>query len=85
MADNTPSDKYHYQLTVHTGTKKGAGTTSNVFLVVGGDSSQTDVRQLKDTTEKVYCIYPINNGDVHISHQYNTPFQAHFLVGRINV
>ena len=56
-----PRDCYHYHMTVHTGTKRGAGTTSRVFFVVGGEDGQTEIRKLQDTTDKVLSKGSVNN------------------------
>ena len=53
LADNTSADKYHYHMTVHTGVRRMAATTSNVFFVVAGEQHTTDVRKLEDTHGKV--------------------------------
>ena len=53
MEDNLPSDKYHYQMTVYTGTKKQAGTTSKISFILSGDECDTGVRRLFDGKRKV--------------------------------
>ncbi len=52
MSDNSPTDVYHYRMTVYTGTKRSAGTESNVFFMVSGEDSETEVRKLQDVTKK---------------------------------
>ena len=56
MEDNLPSDKYHYQMTVYTGTKKQAGTTSKISFILSGDECDTGVRRLFDGKRKVHSI-----------------------------
>ena len=53
LEDNLPSDKYHYQMTVYTGTKKQAGTISKISFILSGDESDTGVRRLFDGKRKV--------------------------------
>ena len=53
MEDNLSSDKYHYQMTVYTGTKKQAGTTSKISFILSGDECDTGVRRLFDGKRKV--------------------------------
>jgi len=52
LEDNLPSDQYHYQITVYTGTKKLAGTKSKVSFIISGDDSDTGVRRLADGKRK---------------------------------
>ncbi len=48
MIDNLPIDTYHYLITVHTGVGKESGTTSNISLVMSGESGDSGVRRLAD-------------------------------------
>lgn len=52
LADNTPTDVYHYRLVVYTGGRRGAGTASRVFFMVAGEDSETEVRRLQDAANK---------------------------------
>jgi hypothetical protein len=36
LADNNPSDRYHYQMVVVTGQRRGAGTRSKVSVHIDG-------------------------------------------------
>ena len=56
LNDNTILDTYHYEITVVTGMRKGAGTKSKVFLVLFGSEGDTEVRALDDGRRKVMHI-----------------------------
>ena len=62
LLDNTPSDKYHYQMAVHTGMRHMAGTISKVYFLITGENEGTEVRMLEDVSKKVsnFCCI-INN------------------------
>ena len=53
LSDNHDMDEYEYEVDVVTSTKKGAGTTSNVYIIVVGDEGDSGIRQLKDGQRKV--------------------------------
>ncbi|XP_064637018.1 polycystin-1-like protein 2 [Lineus longissimus] len=61
LEDNLPSDTYHYQLAVHTGVRKGAGTKSRVSLILSGDESDTGVRELSDGQRKGFLRGSVMN------------------------
>ena len=72
LLDNTPGDRYHYQMTVHTGMRHMAGTTSKVYILITGENEASEVRKLEDISEKVddFCCI-INNffsSDENINH-----------------
>eukprot|EP00794_Sanderia_malayensis_P008988 gene8988-9948_t len=48
LPDNKPDHHYLYQITVWTGMRREAGTTSNVYFILSGDNGDTDIRHLKD-------------------------------------
>lgn len=60
LSDNTPEDGYHYQMTVHTGMRKNAGTESTVFFMLGGEQGDTEVRKLEDTLKRVRIVISLN-------------------------
>ena len=53
LEDNLPTDTYHYQMTVCTGTKKTACTTSKISFILSGDDTDTGARRLYDGKRKV--------------------------------
>ncbi|XP_076348157.1 polycystin-1-like protein 2 [Tachypleus tridentatus] len=48
LDDNLASETYYYEITVYTGTRRGAGTKSNISFVLSGDVDDTGVRKLAD-------------------------------------
>ncbi|GFR75993.1 polycystic kidney disease protein 1-like 2 [Elysia marginata] len=48
LMDNYADDDYYYLLTVHTGLRKAAGTTSKVGFCIAGSLEETGVRVLSD-------------------------------------
>ena len=56
LADNYPEEKYYYLITVYTGMRRGAGTTSSVSFVLGG-ATNTGIRRLSDGYRQV-CQRP---------------------------
>ena len=54
FTDNAVGDSYHYHVTVHTGMRSGSGTTSNVFLMLGGENCDSEVRKVEDTLDRVH-------------------------------
>ena len=53
LEDNIPSETYYYHVTVQTGMKKNAGTTSTPSFILSGDEADTGVRNLIDGKRKV--------------------------------
>ena len=53
LEDNLPTDNYHYQITVQTGMRKKAGTTSKISFVLSGESNDSGARRLYDGHRKV--------------------------------
>ncbi|XP_065660232.1 uncharacterized protein LOC100197328 isoform X2 [Hydra vulgaris] len=49
LLDNQPEDNYLYQIIVNTGSRRNAGTKSNIFFTVVGDINDSGVRRLKDS------------------------------------
>ncbi|XP_067671787.1 polycystin-1-like protein 2 [Haliotis asinina] len=52
LRDNLLSDVYHYQVTVFTGMRRNAGTKSRVYLVLGGEQGDTEIRSLEDEKKR---------------------------------
>ncbi|XP_046579125.1 polycystic kidney disease protein 1-like 2 [Haliotis rubra] len=52
LRDNLLSDVYHYQVTVFTGMRRNAGTKSQVYLVLGGEQGDTEIRSLEDKNKR---------------------------------
>ncbi|XP_065653763.1 uncharacterized protein LOC136080701 isoform X2 [Hydra vulgaris] len=48
LSDNRAEDTYLYQIIVNTGTRRNAGTKSNIFFTVSGEVNDSGVRHLKD-------------------------------------
>ncbi|XP_065641474.1 uncharacterized protein LOC105847007 isoform X1 [Hydra vulgaris] len=48
LADNRDEDTYLYQIIVNTGSRKNAGTKSNIFFNVASELNDSGVRHLKD-------------------------------------
>ena len=53
LVENEEDDEYFYLVSVVTGVRIGAGTTSNVFLFLNGESGRTPARALYDGERKV--------------------------------
>ncbi|XP_062611467.1 uncharacterized protein LOC134273293 [Saccostrea cucullata] len=53
LPDNDPRDKYLYELTVFTGSRKGSGTTANVSFILTGEKAETPPRYLADEKRPV--------------------------------
>ena len=73
MVENDPFDRQFYEITVYTGFPANAGTTSNVYIELSGDESQTEARQLRDNSRKLFqsraenvflASYPKHIGDL---------------------
>ncbi|KAH9502342.1 hypothetical protein Btru_073502, partial [Bulinus truncatus] len=52
LVDNYAYDNYFYLITVHTGLRKSAGTTSNVNFTLSGESVDSGIRKLSDGVKK---------------------------------
>ena len=53
LIGNPQKSKHSYEIHVYTDSVKHAGTKSNVYFVVGGNKSQTQVRKMDDGERKV--------------------------------
>uniref|UniRef100_A0A2C9KRF7 PLAT domain-containing protein n=1 Tax=Biomphalaria glabrata TaxID=6526 RepID=A0A2C9KRF7_BIOGL len=53
LSDNYAYDDYFYLITVHTGLRKSAGTTSNVSFDLSGEHGDSGLRRLSDGVKKV--------------------------------
>lgn len=53
LADNEEIDVYFYLITVHTGIRKGSGTTSNVNCNLVGENNESGLRVLSDGINQV--------------------------------
>ncbi|XP_065681237.1 uncharacterized protein LOC105847748 isoform X2 [Hydra vulgaris] len=49
LLDNQDGDTYLYQIIVNTGSRRDAGTKSNIFFTVAGDLNDSGIRRLKDS------------------------------------
>uniref|UniRef100_A0A7M5V1G8 Polycystic kidney disease protein 1-like 2 n=2 Tax=Clytia hemisphaerica TaxID=252671 RepID=A0A7M5V1G8_9CNID len=54
LVGNQKSDKYLYQITVNTGTRREAGTTSNIYFNLSGTQGESGVRLLKDEENRAF-------------------------------
>ncbi|KAI8796885.1 polycystic kidney disease protein 1 2, partial [Biomphalaria glabrata] len=52
LSDNYAYDDYFYLITVHTGLRKSAGTTSNVSFDLSGEHGDSGLRRLSDGVKK---------------------------------
>lgn len=59
MEDNLPTDRYNYQIAVHTGVRQNASSTSNVCFILSGDDGDTGPRRLSDGKRPV--SFPFNS------------------------
>ncbi|XP_055995228.1 uncharacterized protein LOC125649388 [Ostrea edulis] len=53
LPDNDPRDKYLYEMTVFTGSRKGSGTSANISFILTGEKSETTPRYLADNKRPV--------------------------------
>ena len=58
--DNSICDNYFYQITVRTGSKREAETSSRIFFVVSGEYNATPLRVLADKEKTVSALLPHN-------------------------
>ena len=56
LEDNHPRDTYVYLVTVITGWRDNAGTTSTVAMFMTGESGQSDRHLLSDPKKKVFGV-----------------------------
>ena len=57
--DNNISDNYFYQITVQTGSRREADTSSKIFFIVNGEKGGTPLRILSDK-ENTVSFYSIS-------------------------
>ena len=57
LVGNQPHYRNFYKITVFTGLRRWAGTKSNVYFILSGEVADTDVRELKDTRDRVNVCY----------------------------
>lgn len=69
LMDNNPENKYLYEITVNTGSRRNAGTKSNVFFNASGDLCDSGVHHLTDPEREVFQT---NSSDVFIMSTPNT-------------
>ena len=62
LLDNLPSDEYHYQVTVFTGMGRNCGTKSRVYVVLGGEAEDSEIRCLLDEQKRVRLFQIYNTG-----------------------
>ena len=53
LVNNEDHHGYSYEVAVHTGMSRGAGTFSRVYFVLAGEMSTTPVRELDDGERNV--------------------------------
>ena len=53
MYGNSPGDGYIYKVTVFTGVRRGAGTKSNVSILLSGDKDDSGAKMLEDGQKSV--------------------------------
>ncbi|XP_047125391.1 uncharacterized protein LOC105844194 isoform X2 [Hydra vulgaris] len=54
LADNQDEDTYLYQIIVNTGSRRNAGTKSNIFLNITGEFNDSGARHLKDPERECF-------------------------------
>lgn len=54
LPDNDPRDTYCYEIHVHTGFVRGAGSSAEVSVVMNGSVGESDPRVLKDPARKTF-------------------------------
>ncbi|XP_065653883.1 uncharacterized protein LOC136071939 isoform X2 [Hydra vulgaris] len=54
LPDNSPEDSYLYQITVNTGDRIHAGTTSKIYFILAGDIAKTKTHRLIDTERQCF-------------------------------
>nr|XP_047143143.1 uncharacterized protein LOC105848477 isoform X3 [Hydra vulgaris] len=54
LLDNQYGDTYLYQIIVNTGSRRNAGTKSNIFFTVVGDLNDSGVRRLRDAERECF-------------------------------
>ncbi|XP_072050167.1 polycystin family receptor for egg jelly-like [Amphiura filiformis] len=54
LPDNSPTDRYYYEIVVVTGHRRNAGTQSKVSFIASGDQDETQVRMFRDDRRKVF-------------------------------
>lgn len=52
LDDNSDDNNYFYEVIVCTGSRKNAGTNSNVFINLTGENDESAVKQLKSSNKK---------------------------------
>ncbi|CAJ1078835.1 polycystic kidney disease protein 1-like 2 [Xyrichtys novacula] len=68
LEDNDPMDEYRYLLSVNTGHRRGASTSSQVAITLVGTEGNSDPHHLSDTKK---CVFERGAVDVFL---LNTPF-----------
>ncbi|KAL4239723.1 hypothetical protein ACF0H5_000526 [Mactra antiquata] len=69
LEDNLPTDTYHYQISVYTGTKKNAGTKSNISFIISGENHDTGVRRMFDGKRQTHGPGSIMNYIVSVENK----------------
>ena len=88
LPDNDPADQYRYEITVWTGIRRGAGTSSKVSLILYGEDSDSEPRVLEDSSRKPFAVRCIQlfdlkftsaNGSTKRQRNYGSPifYSAH--------
>ncbi|XP_021356998.1 polycystic kidney disease protein 1-like 2 [Mizuhopecten yessoensis] len=61
LMDNNIDDTYYYMVTVYTGMRRDAGTTSRIGFVVSGSEADTGIRELYDGVRRDMGTATVNN------------------------
>ncbi|XP_077864172.1 polycystin-1-like protein 2 [Saccoglossus kowalevskii] len=61
LIDNSPRDKYYYEIVVYTGMRQGSGTKSKVNFMLSGEDEDTGIRKLDDDKRKLFERGSINH------------------------
>ena len=75
LVGNQLTFRYNYEISVYSGLRRGAGTYSRVFFVLGGELSSTPERELDDGERNVskMCIFVfLVNCLIHFYSRYSS-------------
>ncbi|EDO40050.1 predicted protein, partial [Nematostella vectensis] len=70
IPDNDPRDTYCYEIHIHTGFIRGAGTSADVSIVLNGAVADSDPRVLKDPKRKVFKTGGVDAFLLTVPHVY---------------
>ena len=72
LLENDPFDRQFFEISVYTGFGGNAATTSRVFFQLSGDEGESEPRELKDESRKLFqkrgediflCSFPESLGN----------------------